>query len=547
MTEDGQMAQRAGSLNVHAASFVPQTRALSAPPAQASTSGSSAVSTALEKRLPKLHTARSSLYKSLDQVPFTPTQGICTPSPTNMAAYWYQAHYGFADPFGMYASAWSPHQFLSQMSPGSPMHGSSSLASAASMFHMSQSSGSPNFSYPYSHWYWPHAPMSPQAAPLGTFMQTQYAASHTFSSGSPGSSNSSIGAGPNSPRSPVAVYSPTAAAAAAAAAGVHGHSLYSLSQTVAINQNMHPSYHYQHESMPGWQQGFIQGVGYGQPMRAYRSPSRTPSRSPPKGYVDPLPSSSQHTSDMQSGSSHHMSNSADSTQSPGRRSPLSRASQSQAQHPGRVPASPFGPYANSPPGATGSSPAGMLTSSHSAMQADATVSVRVQRSFLAAAKHGRTPSPQRRISPIVGKGSSPGAGLSMAYSASSEDGTSTSGLGMTDEAQSAEVLEELCGVCRGQGRWQEAPQQLTDLAELMQSYGFPTPGWTEEEGPGRADSHGDTDMIVRQGSSTAKLTSTGAALRIPSSAPHKLNARQRRTLRRAIDRARQAVAALVAQ
>ncbi len=61
------------------------------------------------------------------------------------------------------------------------------------------------------------------------------------------------------------------------------------------------------------------------------------------------------------------------------------------------------------------------------LQADATVSVRVQRSFLAAAKHGRTPSPQRRISPMVGKGSSPGAGLSMAYSASSEDGTSTSG------------------------------------------------------------------------------------------------------------------------
>ena len=61
------------------------------------------------------------------------------------------------------------------------------------------------------------------------------------------------------------------------------------------------------------------------------------------------------------------------------------------------------------------------------LQADAIVSVRVQRSFLAAAKHGRTPSPQRRISPMVGKGSSPGAGLSMAYSASSEDGTSTSG------------------------------------------------------------------------------------------------------------------------
>ncbi|KAL0032094.1 hypothetical protein WJX77_004782 [Trebouxia sp. C0004] len=480
MTEDGQIAQRMGSLNVHAASFVPQTRALSAPPTQAGTSGSSSGSTALEKRLPKLQTARSSLYKSLDQVPFTPTQGICTPSPTNMAAYWYQAHYGFADPFGMYASAWSPqHQFLSQMSPGSPMHGSSSLASAASMFHMSQSSGSPNFSYPYSHWYWPQAPLSPQGAPLGSFMQTQYAASHTFSS--------------------------------------------------------------------GWQQGFIQGVGYGQPMRAYRSPSRTPSRSPPKGYTDPQPASSQHTSDMQSGSSHHTSNSADSLQNPDRRSPVSRASQSRDQHPGRVPASPFGPFANSPPGATGSSPAGMSTSSHSAMQADATVSVRVQRSFLAAAKHGRTPSPQRRISPMGGKGSSPGAGMSMAYSASSEDGTSTSGLGLTDEAQSVEVLEELSGVCRGQGRWQDAPQQLTDLAELMQSYGFPTPGWTEEEGLGRADSHGDTDMMVRQGSGTAKLTSPGAALRIPGSIPHKLNARQRRTLRRAVDRARQAVAALVAQ
>ena len=74
-------------------------------------------------------------------------------------------------------------QFLSQMSPWSPMHGSSSLASAASMFHMSQSSGSPNVSYPYSHWYWPQAPLSPQAAPQGSFMQTQYAASHTLSSG----------------------------------------------------------------------------------------------------------------------------------------------------------------------------------------------------------------------------------------------------------------------------------------------------------------------------------------------------------------------------
>ncbi len=102
-----------------------------------------------------------------------------------------------------------------------------------------------------------------------------------------------------------------------------------------------------------------------------RSPSRTPSRSPPKGYTDAQPSSSQHTSDMQTGSSHDTSNSADLTHSPERRSPLSRASQSQPQHSGRVPASPFGRYANSPPGATGSSPAGMSTSSHSAMQVSA--------------------------------------------------------------------------------------------------------------------------------------------------------------------------------
>ena len=76
------------------------------------------------------------------------------------------------------------HHYMSQMSPGSPMYGSNSLASATSMFHMSQSSGSTNFSYPYSHWYWPQAPSSPLAAPgANPFMQAQYAASNTFSSG----------------------------------------------------------------------------------------------------------------------------------------------------------------------------------------------------------------------------------------------------------------------------------------------------------------------------------------------------------------------------
>ena len=40
-----------------------------------------------------------------------------------------------------------------------------------------------------------------------------------------------------------------------------------------------------------------------------------------------------------------------------------------------------------------------------------------------------------------------------------------------------QVFEELCAVWRGQNLNQDAPQQLVDLAELMQSYGFPTPGW----------------------------------------------------------------------
>ncbi len=74
------------------------------------------------------------------------------------------------------------------------------------------------------------------------------------------------------------------------------------------------------------------------------------------------------------------------------------------------------------------------------------------------------------------------------------------GLGLGDEAQSIELFQELCGICRGQGRWEDPPQQLTDLAELMQSYGFPTPGWGDEEEPDRAGSHRDaaSNMVVDQ-------------------------------------------------
>ena len=120
---------------------------------------------------------------------------------------------------------------------------------------------------------------------------------------------------------------------------------------------------------------------------------------------------------MQTGSSQHVSDSASSSQQPEGRSPESRAGVSHQA--GQVLESPFRAFAGSPPGASSSSPSGMP-------QADATVNVRVQRSFLAAAKHGRTASPQMRRSPMAGKGSSPN-GMNMAYSASSEDVASTSG------------------------------------------------------------------------------------------------------------------------
>ena len=60
--------------------------------------------------------------------------------------------------------------------------------------------------------------------------------------------------------------------------------------------------------------------------------------------------------------------------------------------------------------------------------------------------------------------------------------------GMGDEAQSIDVFQELCDIYRRQGLLQDSPsglfqtaqQQLGDLAELMHSYGFPTPTWVEE-------------------------------------------------------------------
>ena len=156
-----------------------------------------------------------------------------------------------------------------------------------------------------------------------------------------------------------------------------------------------------------------------------RSPSRTPSRSPPKGSADTNSVSSQRMSE------------SSSSWNPDRRSPLSRATHS-SDHRVHPPKSPFKAFANSsveasaspPDGAGPSSPpeASSGSATTSAMsQTDATVRVSVQRSFLAAAKQGSHASPPVRRSPFTGRGSSPGNGMAMAYSASSEDGTSTSG------------------------------------------------------------------------------------------------------------------------
>ena len=90
----------------------------------------------------------------------------------------------------------------------------------------------------------------------------------TSTAGSPGSKSGS-GASSSSPGSHYA-YSPTAAAAAAATAALHGHSVYSMSQPGMASHSMYSGGYHHQDGLPGWQQGFFQGVGYGQPMRAYR-------------------------------------------------------------------------------------------------------------------------------------------------------------------------------------------------------------------------------------------------------------------------------------
>lgn len=198
-----------------------------------------------------------------------------------------------------------------------------------------------------------------------------------------------------------------------------------------------------------------------------RSPSRTPSRSPPKAAAHGNSVSSQHVSDMQTSSSQHMSESS-SHRHPSGRSPLSRAAPRRDHSPSQPPSSPLRASANSfvqesastfdraaprSPAADALGPARPPEASPASAavsavpQADATVHVHVQRSFLAAAKQGRNASPASNQSRLTGKSSSPGNSMAMAYSASSEDGTSTSGRSMTMHSLSANVVSALCACC----------------------------------------------------------------------------------------------------
>ena len=52
-----------------------------------------------------------------------------------MAAYWYQAHYGFADPFGLYASAWSPVSSLPHTIAPDEVHHMHDVDAAAILMH----------------------------------------------------------------------------------------------------------------------------------------------------------------------------------------------------------------------------------------------------------------------------------------------------------------------------------------------------------------------------------------------------------------------------
>lgn len=61
-------------------------------------------------------------------------------------------------------------------------------------------------------------------------------------------------------------------------AALHGHSVYNMSQPGMLSPCMYAGGYsggysggcYPQEGLPGRQQGFIEVVGYGQPMRAYR-------------------------------------------------------------------------------------------------------------------------------------------------------------------------------------------------------------------------------------------------------------------------------------
>ncbi|KAL4437312.1 hypothetical protein ABPG75_004451 [Micractinium tetrahymenae] len=130
---------------------------------------------------------RSDVLAQLDQIPFTPSQGVCTPSPTNMAAMW------VPHPFFQQQQAWA-----SMSGYGSPGH--SSGGSDSSMLHSGSQPGTPGGGMYGGHMMWssfcqplPYSPMALQIAAASGALGSDPS---TPARGRPGSAGASAAAAP---------------------------------------------------------------------------------------------------------------------------------------------------------------------------------------------------------------------------------------------------------------------------------------------------------------------------------------------------------------
>ncbi|KAK9829541.1 hypothetical protein WJX72_006393 [[Myrmecia] bisecta] len=154
-----QAARRDSGLRASAAIFLPNT----------------------DRPLPKLHTKPTKYPEpaDFDALTFTPSAGICTPSPTNGAAYKAQYPLGRAVPVEYKLSPrWSP---ISVVAPETSATTDSHSASSAGGAYAGSMSGSPTYPLLFpSPFYWP-MPVSPTAFPV----QPPASPFHSIMPGSP--------------------------------------------------------------------------------------------------------------------------------------------------------------------------------------------------------------------------------------------------------------------------------------------------------------------------------------------------------------------------